>query len=524
MGKSIKQFLLCFLILLSLFVIALPTNVHAEGDGTGDSGWTTGGTQILVEGASPAKTGWLISLAKEDGTPIKAVFVTTVSNPVLSTTGVAVDRSGLVGRWGATYSNVFAGAEWHFGPWSGANGRGNGRALKQWLLSEYKDGLNCPYLSNQKIWCGFNDLASYPEYEYLIKQWHPTKNGNLKPCDVMPGSNLKVWWIFPYDDISTGKHYDFEWESYIFSRTLKGSGCPYLTHNPLVYSGFNDLKTKYPKIVKDWDYEKNGNLKPDMVTYASHKKVYWKCEKGHSWCIEVKKRTLENHNCPICSNQKVLEGYNDLASHPKYGYLAKEWHPTKNGDLKPTMIMPFSNKKVYWLCPNGHTYQASLCNRTRLGQGCRECAGSAIEKLAYSILRKYNIEFDREYSFKNNIEIGKYRYDIYMKKFKMIVELDGEQHFKSAKSSFFNEELPFEERVHRDNLKNKFALENKIPILRIPYIYLPGRDKEKIEKFINTFLFTKQVPKEIIDFYGTFEFSNYKEVATKLNKIYNSKV
>lgn len=393
----------------------------------------------------------------------------------------------------------------------------------EWKASVYsrtKDGLNCPYLSSQKIWRGFNDLTSYPEYEYLIKQWHPTKNGNLKPCDVMPGSKLKVWWIFPYDDISTGKHYDFEWESYISNRTLKGTGCPFLTPNPLVFPGFNDLKTKYPKIVKDWDYEKNGNLKPDMVTYASHKKVYWQCEKGHSWCIEVKKRTLENHNCPICSNQKVLEGYNDLASHPQYGYLVKEWHPTKNGDLKPTMVTPFTSKKVYWLCPNGHTYQASLCNRTRLGQGCRECAGSAIEKLAYSILRKYNIDFDKEYSFKSNIEIGKYRYDIYMKKFKMIVELDGAQHFKSDKSSFFNEELPFEERVRRDNLKNKFALENKIPILRIPYVYLPGRDKEKIENFINTFLFTKQVPQEIIDFYGTYEFSNYMKVAIKLNKIY----
>lgn len=140
MGKklSIKQFLLVFLLTLSLFV--LPHTVHAAGDGTGESGWTTGGTQILVEGASSAKTGWLISLAKEDGTPIKAVFVTTVSNPVFSTTGVAVDMSGLTGRWGATYSDVFAGAEWHFGPWSGANGRGNGRALKQWLLTEHEDG------------------------------------------------------------------------------------------------------------------------------------------------------------------------------------------------------------------------------------------------------------------------------------------------------------------------------------------------------------------------------------------------
>lgn len=156
MGKklSIKQFLLVFLLTLSLFV--LPHTVHAAGDGTGDSGWITDGSKQLVEGASPAKTGWLISLAKEDGTPIKAVFVTTVSNPVFSTTGVAVDTSGLVGRWGATTSKNIAGCEWHFGPWSGANGRGNGRALKQWLLSEYKDGLY-GYAYVLKTYFGYND-------------------------------------------------------------------------------------------------------------------------------------------------------------------------------------------------------------------------------------------------------------------------------------------------------------------------------------------------------------------------------
>ena len=49
-------------------------------------------------------------------------------------------------------------------------------------------------------------------------------------------------------------------------------------------------------------------------------------------------------NCPICSGHKVLVGYNDLASlNPE---LAKEWHPTKNGNLKPTQVTLLSEKKV----------------------------------------------------------------------------------------------------------------------------------------------------------------------------------
>ncbi|MGN0388668.1 MAG: zinc-ribbon domain-containing protein [Suilimivivens sp.] len=69
--------------------------------------------------------------------------------------------------------------------------------------SRVRDNLGCPYLSNQKIWQGFNDLASYPEYEYLVKQWHPYKNGNLTPYNVSSSYDNPVWWILPYDDPRT---------------------------------------------------------------------------------------------------------------------------------------------------------------------------------------------------------------------------------------------------------------------------------------------------------------------------------
>ena len=35
-------------------------------------------------------------------------------------------------------------------------------------------------------------LSSYPE---LVKEWHPTKNGDLTPKDVTHGSSKKIWWL-----------------------------------------------------------------------------------------------------------------------------------------------------------------------------------------------------------------------------------------------------------------------------------------------------------------------------------------
>ena len=54
-----------------------------------------------------------------------------------------------------------------------------------------------------------------------------------------------------------------------------------------------------------------------------------------------------------------------------------------------------------------------------------------------------------------------------------------------------------------------FCKDNNIPLLRIPYIYDVVKDKDKIEKFINDFIQTKEIPLEISDFYKNIPFSTY---------------
>jgi len=50
----------------------------------------------------------------------------------------------------------------------------------------------------------------------LAKEWHPTKNEELTPYDVTPGSHMKIWWI------CTQGH---EWKTRVAHRT-GGHGCP----------------------------------------------------------------------------------------------------------------------------------------------------------------------------------------------------------------------------------------------------------------------------------------------------------
>ena len=84
----------------------------------------------------------------------------------------------------------------------------------------------------------------------LLKEWHPTKNGALKPEDITAGSNKKAWWKCSKGD-------DHEWEAIIGSRT-SGRGCPYCANYKV--SKENNLSAKHPDIAKEWHPTKNGAL------------------------------------------------------------------------------------------------------------------------------------------------------------------------------------------------------------------------------------------------------------------------
>ena len=109
---------------------------------------------------------------------------------------------------------------------------------------------------------------------------------------VRPGSGQKVWWI-------CGKGH--EWEADISSRN-RGNGCPVCAGKKIV-EGYNDLKTKNPVLASEWNYDKNGELKPTNVTPNSHKRVWWKCQHGHEWEAIIKTRNNGN-GCPECAKQK----------------------------------------------------------------------------------------------------------------------------------------------------------------------------------------------------------------------------
>ena len=117
-------------------------------------------------------------------------------------------------------------------------------------------------------------------------------------------------------------------------------------------------------------------MKPYEFVVGAAKKVWWQCSKDsrHEWEARIVDRHKGN-GCPVCNGKKVIEGVNDLKTF--YPKVASEWHPTKNGNLKPINVTPGSRKKVWWQCsknPN-HEWPAFISNRckTKNATGCPHC-------------------------------------------------------------------------------------------------------------------------------------------------------
>jgi hypothetical protein len=204
---------------------------------------------------------------------------------------------------------------------------------------------NCPYCIGAKTLKGFNDLGTTnPELAEEAIGWDPTK--------FRPGSGKKVKWRCKQNH---------QWEATILSRS-QGSGCGFCSGRHVV-PGKSDLFTTHSELAKEafgWD--------PRLFSEGSGEMQKWKCGYGHIWEAVISSRALRGSGCGVCSGRKTLIGFNDLAT--EYPLIASELI-----NLDPKDLYARSEKKVDWKCRNGHSWSATVVNRTKNGSGCPFCAG-----------------------------------------------------------------------------------------------------------------------------------------------------
>ncbi len=221
--------------------------------------------------------------------------------------------------------------------------------------------------------------AVHPE---LVAEWSD-RNLPLTPDSITFGSNKKVWWK------GACGH---EWETSVKARS-NGEKCP-ICSGARVVTGINDLSTLKPELASEWS-EKN-KIKPTEVSIGSHKKVIWKCKLGHKWIATVKSRTINKTGCPYCSHNKVLVGFNDLAT--LFPEVADEW--SDRNENSPTEVMAFANSKAWWKCRTcGYEWNTLISTRSG-GSKCPCCSGYTFIK-GKNDLKSTHPQIAKEWSEKN---------------------------------------------------------------------------------------------------------------------------
>ena len=204
-----------------------------------------------------------------------------------------------------------------------------------------------------------NLLVCYPK---IAGEWDYEKNNPLKPDEVTPKSNKKVWWRCRRDN----RH---SWRAYVISRTYKNAGCPYCSGNAVDKT--NSLLASGHKCLDEWDYEKNEQS-PDMFTTNSNQRVHWRCASGHRWVTIIGNR-FKGRNCPYCAGKKVQREDSFGFKCPE---LVAQIHNNPEFDI--FSVSMGSHKKLDWKCECGHIWNTSI--RLRVGKGgkpgtrCPKCS------------------------------------------------------------------------------------------------------------------------------------------------------
>jgi hypothetical protein len=159
----------------------------------------------------------------------------------------------------------------------------------------------CPCCAGRKLSVTNSFAARYPSGVAL---WHPTRNGDQLPDQVLGGTPDQVWWKCPEGP-------DHEWQAsplVVGNHSIaKGNtGCPFCAG--LRASITNNL-TNYPQLISEWHPTAN-DVDPSAVVATTNKKVWWRCLENpeHEWSATGANR-VRGRSCPMCrkSLRSILE-------------------------------------------------------------------------------------------------------------------------------------------------------------------------------------------------------------------------
>lgn len=193
--------------------------------------------------------------------------------------------------------------------------------------------------------------------------------------------------------------------------------------------------------------------------------------KKHGVFIKQAKLLSDGLGCPSCAKEnkknKISKDFFEISKKIHKNYYNYSESKYEN-----------SHKKIKIICPKHGVFEQTPAHHIQ-GKGCRQCCrfNSKGERKIADWLDSKNIHYIREKSFQdciNPITKMKLRFDFYLKKYNLLIEYDGAQHFKHFDFGYLDKSKEYlkkqmEKLQYRDQLKNKYCKDKNINLLRISY-------------------------------------------------------
>jgi very-short-patch-repair endonuclease len=296
------------------------------------------------------------------------------------------------------------------------------------ILMNIVKGSWCPYCTNQKLCddkechdCFNKSLASTD----LIQYW--SENNVEHPRQIFKNSN-KVF-IFKC-------HCGHQYQSPP-SRVIRSSSCTFCANKRLC----DDLNCE-PCYLKSFannnrakNWSKNNKISPRMAFMGSDEMYEFDCECGHTFITSLSSISNRQSWCPyccspprkLCDNLKCIQCYEkSFASHEK----AKYWSQLNN--INPRFVFKSCGRKYIFICEDCNEQYETTLNHVNGNRWC-SCKKNKTETIVHEFLKSQfpslKIKRQMRVDWCRNDNNHYLPFDFYLEDIKLIIEVDGRQHF-----------------------------------------------------------------------------------------------
>jgi very-short-patch-repair endonuclease len=278
-----------------------------------------------------------------------------------------------------------------------------------------------------------------------------------KPNEVALNSHKKFWF-----DCECGHTF----ESCLKNVNLLERWCSYCSNKKLCELNIN-CKKCFDKCFASVERSKNWSdkncEKPYEVFKNSHKKYWFNCECGHKFESSLRLISFDNCWCPYCANKLLCNETEKCNSCHNKSFASidrnKNWSPKNK--KKAIEVFKSTAEKFWFDCDKcGNNFESKLCHITD-GSWCPNCRYKT-EDIVYDKLKQKYPLLQRQYKVDWCKDKKHLPFDLVIEERKIILEIDGEQHWKQVAKW----KTPEHNRA-RDIYKMKCANENGFSIIRI---------------------------------------------------------